>query len=355
MESDAELSVGSWRRGGSDVSLSICLEGWCRPRTMGKCAVQRRRDGETRTGSGIGVRPGFSTCESVQEESHQLEDILICFCHSQRLEIFPVCFLQFSTSNLLTAVLTRYLLLNRGAGAIFREHLGSDDIGYDPVQVFPQLVLTCLTITATGDPTCGHIVTTTGALATVHVFRPIALDVLLDRCAADHITQAVTIFGVGFCKPIEVGAGPGLLKDVDKVIVMGEGAIMPYFRGRQFDINEDQGSRILRGLKRTYLLAVLSAEPNPELLTAFDLFVACVNYGMASPQEDGPVQIKCEMPLTLPAAGLFADFVSYQTTVYFLLRFGKWNLMVPCTGPTWKAANSPSDRDRPPQRGDVDS
>jgi hypothetical protein len=236
----------------------------------------------------------------------------------QAHQVSPSFALVRSTVPRLTSVLDRYLLLNNETGSILRESLG--DIGFADLEVslhqlFPLLVLTCLTISPEGEsasPQAGQH--PPGALATVYILRPVALDVLLDRCAADQITQLLTIFGVGFAEPFGVQGDKGCLKDVDKVFLLGKGAITPYFQGRDFDFDKDSTCRIVRGPHGTYVLAIRTDEANEDLFATFDLYFACVKYGMA-PREAGNrgnVQLRCNMHLTPAAVLRLAEYVGFS-------------------------------------------
>jgi hypothetical protein len=147
-------------------------------------------------------------------------------------------------------------------------------------------------------------------MAAVYIFNPISLDLLLDRCGADQTTSSVTIFGVGFFAKVKKCGGNGRMKAIDRVLLVGNGGITPYHKGRELDFQKDLREIVRVGNQRAYKLTVHPEEPNPYWSTTLRFFLNCTDFGNTPRKGYEPRNFDCELDLPPKAVEVFMEYVS---------------------------------------------
>lgn len=170
---------------------------------------------------------------------------------------------------------------------------------------FPRLVFFSK---CTPTITEGCLVATAPVTVDVTVYRPVSLDVILDRLAADKSTNWISFFGVKFSRHVVKETAKGNRAQYIESIGLQEGSyVIPGLHGRDVDVSRDGIAVVDLGSTQTYDIGVQGDHPDPRVRGVFELMMDCATYGMESGRERNR---RCDLTLWKEALAILTEAVS---------------------------------------------
>jgi hypothetical protein len=154
----------------------------------------------------------------------------------------------------------------------------------------------------------GCLVATAPVLVDVTVYRPVSLDCIFDRLAADKNTNGISVFGLQLSRyDVEQSAKENRAQYIECIGVQEGAFLLPRLHGRHVDVARNGIAVVDVGSQQRYEVFLEGEHPDPGVRHVLDLMMDCATFGM---ERERDRKRACDLRLRREGLNILTEAVS---------------------------------------------